>query len=248
MLNKIFSSKGRIRRSQYIPTYILLIVGMAMTRAMIESGVVAAVFILIPMLWVFYAQGARRAHDRGSSGWMQLIPFYNFYLLFVDSVSGSNIYGDNPKRLDVFVLQEEPVQQTSVYKPTEEVEDYEKEVVKKKVQVGVSENKPAQTNTYSVKRKSKESVRKYSHTTNKEKLTEETIITRVMRAVREGRDIIISYTKYNGEHSERRVSNIELSNDYTEWGYANAHIKGYCHLRNEERTFRISRIQSLEVA
>ena len=245
MLNKLFSSKGRIRRSQYIPIYILIIVGMTMTRAMIESGVVAAVFIQIPMLWIFYAQGAKRAHDRGSSGWMQLIPFYNFYLLFADSMLGSNIYGDNPKGIDVFEVQEEPV---SVYKPMEEDNSYKKEAAKKKVKVAVLENKHTPTNTYSVKREPKESVRKYSHTTNKEMLTEETIRTRVMRAIREGRDIIISYTKYDGEISKRRVSSVEISNDFGEWGYSNAHIKGYCHLRNEERTFRISRIQSLEVA
>ena len=53
--------------------------------------------ISIPMLWFTYAQGAKRCHDRGHSGWYQLIPFYVFVLLFGKGEDGENEYGDNPK-------------------------------------------------------------------------------------------------------------------------------------------------------
>jgi uncharacterized membrane protein YhaH (DUF805 family) len=251
MLDKMFSSKGRIRRSQYIPIYILLIVAFFMTNAMVESGIVVAVFIQILLLWIFYAQGARRAHDRGSSGWMQLVPFYSFYLLFADSVPGSNLYGDNPKGIDVYAVSEEPEQSISDYKPVVEDNSYNEQspINKGKVEDKVLERKTESINTSFTTKKSNEIYPETNEITKKKKLSEETIRARAMRAIREGRDIIISYTKYNGEHSKRRVSNVELlSNDYAEWGYSNAHIRGYCHLRNEERTFRISRIKNLEVA
>lgn len=60
------------------------------------------------------------------------------------------------------------------------------------------------------------------------------------QAIREGRTIEIEYTKYNGEYSTRKVSDLsysdELGSDY---------IAGYCHLRKENRTFKISRIRRI---
>ena len=53
----------------------------------------------IPLLWFLIAQGAKRCHDRGNSGWYQLIPFYVFWLLFADGESGKNEYGLNPKNM-----------------------------------------------------------------------------------------------------------------------------------------------------
>lgn len=58
-------------------------------------------------------------------------------------------------------------------------------------------------------------------------------------AIRNGRTITIKYQKYGGEYSERTISNIQPSEEFGE-GY----IKAYCHLRHEDRTFKISRIIS----
>ena len=69
----------------------------------------------------------------------------------------------------------------------------------------------------------------------------------IKRAITYKYDIEIKYEKYNGETSKRKVSNISYNNDYLEYGYNNDHIKGYCRLRNEERTFRISRITAVRV-
>ena len=69
----------------------------------------------------------------------------------------------------------------------------------------------------------------------------------IKRAITHGYDIEIRYEKYGGELSQRRVSNISYNNEFGDFGYSNAHIKGLCHLRNEERTFRISRITAVRV-
>ena len=59
----------------------------------------------------------------------------------------------------------------------------------------------------------------------------------IIKSIRENKDITIKYRKYNGEISTRRISNIEFSDEY-----GDAYIKAYCHLRGENRTFKISRI------
>lgn len=69
----------------------------------------------------------------------------------------------------------------------------------------------------------------------------------IKRAIDSGSDIEIKYEKFNGEKSQRRVSNVAYCNDFGDYGYSNAHIRGYCHLRGEDRTFRISRILAVRV-
>lgn len=59
----------------------------------------------------------------------------------------------------------------------------------------------------------------------------------INEAIQQKKEITIKYQKYDGTVSTRRISNIELSDEYGD-GY----IRAYCHLRNEERTFKISRI------
>jgi uncharacterized membrane protein YhaH (DUF805 family) len=54
-------------------------------------------FLQLPLLWFYLAQGAKRCHDLGNSGWWQLIPFYGVFLLFQNSEPGVNKYGYNPK-------------------------------------------------------------------------------------------------------------------------------------------------------
>jgi len=73
------------------------------------------------------------------------------------------------------------------------------------------------------------------------------IRTEIDRAIRTGRDIEIEYVKYDGTRSRRRVSNISYCNDYEDYGYENDHISGFCHLRGEDRHFKIDRIQSIRV-
>ncbi|TDQ15191.1 WYL domain-containing protein [Algoriphagus boseongensis] len=64
-------------------------------------------------------------------------------------------------------------------------------------------------------------------------------------AIQNGKDLYIEYQNYNGELSTRRLSNLSLNNEYS--GYHNAHVKAYCHKRNEERNFKISRISRAQI-
>lgn len=61
------------------------------------------------------------------------------------------------------------------------------------------------------------------------------------QAIKEGRTIKIEYVKDNGEHSIREVSNLSYSEEF-----GNDYIDGYCHLRDEYRTFKISRIRKID--
>ena len=48
-------------------------------------------------MWVYYAVGAKRCHDLGYNGWLQLIPFFQLALAFKPGVVGENEYGPDPK-------------------------------------------------------------------------------------------------------------------------------------------------------
>ncbi len=68
----------------------------------------------------------------------------------------------------------------------------------------------------------------------------------ILRAINNDEKIKIVYENFNGEIKERILSNIQLTNEFDEYGYSNQHIKAYCHLRNEERSFKIDRIKKIE--
>lgn len=103
MFKRIFSFKGRIRRTEYGLSYIIFLIWyfifMGITE-MNDVNPVLALFIIltiVPAYWFLWAQGAKRCHDRGNSGWYQIIPFYFFVMLFGGSEKGINDYGTNPK-------------------------------------------------------------------------------------------------------------------------------------------------------
>ena len=106
MFKAPFSFDGRIRRTEFGLTFIinvvanfifrLIVVGMTQGSSIGGAEILFLIFF-IPLLWFGWAQGAKRCHDLGNSGWWQLIPFYAFWLLFADGQHGSNQYGDNPK-------------------------------------------------------------------------------------------------------------------------------------------------------
>lgn len=103
MFKRPFSFNGRIRRTEYCLSFLIYMIWYGVINAMMatpDPSVVASFFVLIsfiPMIWFLWAQNAKRCHDRGNSGWYQLIPFYVFVLMFGGSDEGSNEYGNNPK-------------------------------------------------------------------------------------------------------------------------------------------------------
>ena len=99
MFNNPFSFDGRIRRSEYGLSFIIYCFAAVVIRLMVASNRDLAIFFIgyIPLLWFLWAQGAKRCHDVGNSGWWQLIPFYPLWLIFQDGQAGVNQYGENPK-------------------------------------------------------------------------------------------------------------------------------------------------------
>jgi uncharacterized membrane protein YhaH (DUF805 family) len=108
MFKNPFSFQGRIRRLEYGLSTIIYYVVFLLLNVMLpktEAGTVAPtsalilLAALIPLGWFVLAQGAKRCHDKGQSGWYQLIPFYSLLLIFSDGNYGVNEYGPNPKGL-----------------------------------------------------------------------------------------------------------------------------------------------------
>lgn len=101
MFQNPFSFNGRIRRTEYGITIIIYTIIAFIINSAIETGGGVTILILayIPMLWFLWAQGAKRCHDRGNSGWFQIIPFYGLWMLFGDGELGHNSYGLNPKNM-----------------------------------------------------------------------------------------------------------------------------------------------------
>lgn len=105
MFKNIFSFEGRIRRTEFGLTMILYYVSAAifsfiMADVLIDDSTIVDLIVLafyLVLFWIMLAQGAKRCHDVGNSGWFQLIPFYIFWMLFEDSKYGENKYGPNPK-------------------------------------------------------------------------------------------------------------------------------------------------------
>lgn len=75
----------------------------------------------------------------------------------------------------------------------------------------------------------------------------QSIRSKIKRAISNDNDVKIEYRKYDGTSSNRRLSDISYNNEFEMEGYNNDHIKGWCHLRSEERTFKIDRIKSIEI-
>jgi uncharacterized membrane protein YhaH (DUF805 family) len=101
MFKNPFSFDGRIRRMEYglslLIYFVLSVVIQTVSLSAQDAAPVIMLVLLIPVLWFFWAQGAKRCHDIGRNGWWQIIPFYFLFLLFQDGDQSRNEYGSNPK-------------------------------------------------------------------------------------------------------------------------------------------------------
>lgn len=98
MFKNIFSFDGRIRRTEYGISIIIFAVFTVVIKLIAALDGLFVLIFLLPAIWFLCAQGAKRCHDVGNSGWWQLIPLYVFLLLFQEGVKGKNQYGYNPRR------------------------------------------------------------------------------------------------------------------------------------------------------
>jgi uncharacterized membrane protein YhaH (DUF805 family) len=107
MFKAPFSFEGRIRRTEYGLSLIIsavvrviiasIVVGMTSGSSDRSGTFVMSLIFSIPILWFMFAQGAKRCHDVGMTGWLQLIPLFPLYLIFAEGEKGSNKYGEDPK-------------------------------------------------------------------------------------------------------------------------------------------------------
>lgn len=99
MFKNIFSFDGRIRRTEYGMSLIIYFVCFLLIELFADgvNGTKIIFLFMIPVLWFFWAQGAKRCHDLDKSGWWQIIPFYGLWMLFESGMVGVNEYGEDPK-------------------------------------------------------------------------------------------------------------------------------------------------------
>ena len=109
MFKKAFSFNGRIRRLEYGLSLLIMYAFLILSAFLFAPDVFtnpenseaepSLIFSLsvIPAMYFWIAQIAKRCHDRGNSGWWMFIPFYSFLLFFLESEIGENRFGPNPK-------------------------------------------------------------------------------------------------------------------------------------------------------
>lgn len=103
MFSNPFGFKGRIRRTEYWLSYVIayiyffLIVAVTDRIERVSGGGGAFLLFILPLYWFLIAQNTKRCHDRGNSGWFQIIPFYGLWMAFGESDRFVNDYGPNPK-------------------------------------------------------------------------------------------------------------------------------------------------------
>ena len=102
MFKNLFSPNGRIRRLEYglrmIFFYIYAVIAQTIAFEIDPYDPnVPYYLIMIPAILFNLIQSAKRCHDRGNSGWYQIIPFYGLWLLFGDGDKNENDYGSSPK-------------------------------------------------------------------------------------------------------------------------------------------------------
>lgn len=98
MFKKPFSFDGRIARVEYLISFIIFAaLGFLISIPATGSNDIianASIVLLIPVAWFRYAQGAKRCHDTGRSGWWKLIQFFWTILIIAKGDVRGNRFGD----------------------------------------------------------------------------------------------------------------------------------------------------------
>ena len=101
-LFSLFSFEGRIGRGKYCISLLVIFVVRLVTLFFLKgsNGIAGFLALLITpfLIWFYLANGSKRCHDRGNSGFYLLIPFYPLFLAFAAGDVGVNWYGPNPDK------------------------------------------------------------------------------------------------------------------------------------------------------
>ena len=97
MFKNSFKLDGRIKRNEYLISFIVFVIFTYLVPEIIKSNKELSILELlyIPMFWFIIAQGSKRCHDIGKAGCFQIIPFFVLTMLFKSSDKGSNEYDIN---------------------------------------------------------------------------------------------------------------------------------------------------------
>ncbi len=119
-----FSFEGRISRSTWWMKYFLPVMGISIALSILDMilgthfviaegnayngymdqtmGILSLIW-MFPSIWIFFAAGAKRCHDRNRSGWFQLlwfVPLVNIWvwieIWFLRGTVGPNRFGVDP--------------------------------------------------------------------------------------------------------------------------------------------------------
>lgn len=99
MFKAPFSFRGRIRRTEYGLSLIIVFFATLFSFAILEAAPLVYLIGILVSQWFFLAQQVKRSHDIGNSGFWVLVPLYGFIILFLEGEYGTNQYGENPKGL-----------------------------------------------------------------------------------------------------------------------------------------------------
>lgn len=105
MFSRPFRFSGRIRALEYALSYIFYIAYCFLLGIIFgpDEGLSNALYDILwfpALIWIL-SQGTMRCHDRGHSGWYQIIPFYWLWMIFGDGDAFENEYGPDPKGRDI---------------------------------------------------------------------------------------------------------------------------------------------------
>ena len=103
MFRRLFTWRGRIRRTEFCISYILFNLYYFVMQIYIsmqgwyDIGWGSFIFMLFASSIMIFQQ-IKRSHDMGHSGWFVLIPVFNpIWLMFAEGDDDVNEYGTNPK-------------------------------------------------------------------------------------------------------------------------------------------------------